>query len=273
VYGHGWVINEHPWNTRIIVENDEIYYGRSTPPFYLNDRIEIAALNQDGTIDLPRYSFPSVPSGEIHHLYKSDSTLYIGELGNVCVYVLSPDNGWIFASNLYVYGAAVAIEREGNYVYVLGNTGRTLHVYDVQDVYNPIQVASFHKTHVGDFDFMALVGDYVYISTSTGLYIVQIDLPVSAPPPPAPASLALAPAYPNPVASGSAATVEFALPASGHVTLTLSNTLGQELRRIEKRLEPGTHSERISTTGLNPGVYYYTLTAGGKRNTEMLVVR
>src|SRR5690606_17032890 len=104
--------------------------------------------------------------------------------------------------------------------------------------------------------------------------VIKVDLPTSNREALlAPTSLTLAPAYPNPVASGSPATFEFALPSSGHVTLTLCNTLGQELRRIEKRMEPGRHTERISTTGLNPGVYYYTLTAEGKWETEMLVVR
>lgn len=90
---------------------------------------------------------------------------------------------------------------------------------------------------------------------------------------PTPASFSLSPAYPNPVSAGVAAQVQYSLPTAGNITLLLHDALGRELRRISKRVEPGTHAESIPTAGLTPGVYYYSVLANGQKKTEMLIVR
>ena len=79
--------------------------------------------------------------------------------------------------------------------------------------------------------------------------------------------------HPNPVHAGGAAQVRYGMPIAGNGIFTLHDALGRELRRDARHVEPGTHSKSISTAGLPPGVYYYSILADGQKKTEMLVVR
>ena len=67
---------------------------------------------------------------------------------------------------------------------------------------------------------------------------------------------------PNPVGARPA-TIEFALPAPRHVTLTVYNVLGQEVARItDGPRQAGAHEVVFDASGLPSGVYIYRLTAG-----------
>jgi hypothetical protein len=114
---------------------------------------------------------------------------------------------------------------------------------------------------------------YFYVATDSGLYRTELPVTTIEQTLTIPSSFSLSPAYPNPVSSGGTANIEYSLPAAVNVNLILCNTLGNEVLHITKLVNPGMHTERLSTAGLPPGVYYYTLSAGSNRETRMLIVR
>ncbi len=66
--------------------------------------------------------------------------------------------------------------------------------------------------------------------------------------------------YPNPF--NPTTTIQFSLPTSGTVKLTLYNTTGQEVRSIVNEYkETGSHIINFNASGLSSGAYLYKLTA------------
>ncbi len=91
------------------------------------------------------------------------------------------------------------------------------------------------------------------------------DVPVAA------ASFDMDPAYPNPAST--VATVSFRTATTGFVTLRLFDALGREVGRIvDGDLPAGEHVRGIDVAGLASGVYFYQLTADGRRKTKSLVI-
>jgi hypothetical protein len=78
---------------------------------------------------------------------------------------------------------------------------------------------------------------------------------------------------PNP--AGETTTIGYTLPLAGHVTLDLFDLQGRVIRNLfNGQAAAGTQKVTVSTSDLNPGVYYYTLkTASGKQTRKMVVVR
>lgn len=78
--------------------------------------------------------------------------------------------------------------------------------------------------------------------------------------------------YPNPASN--AAQVTFTLPTSSEVTMTLFNTLGEEVAVLvdAQQYTPGTYSMRVDTRDLQPGVYYVQLQPGDVKMIRKLVV-
>lgn len=78
----------------------------------------------------------------------------------------------------------------------------------------------------------------------------------------APLDYDLAQNYPNPF--NPSTTIKFAVPVKSSVTLTLYNTLGQEIRSIATgQFEAGTHTFNLDASELSTGVYVYTISAQG----------
>ena len=66
--------------------------------------------------------------------------------------------------------------------------------------------------------------------------------------------------YPNPF--NPTTTIQFSLPTSGTVKLTIYNTTGQEVRNLlNEYKESGTHIINFNASGLSSGAYLYKLTA------------
>jgi hypothetical protein len=81
--------------------------------------------------------------------------------------------------------------------------------------------------------------------------------------------------YPNPF--NPSTVIGYSLPAGGHVTLKVYNTLGNELLTLVDEEKPAgsfevTFDASPARGGLASGVYYYRLTSGGFTATRKLMV-
>jgi hypothetical protein len=77
--------------------------------------------------------------------------------------------------------------------------------------------------------------------------------------------------YPNPF--NPSTTIRYALPQRSHVTLTVFNTLGQQVASlVNGDEEAGYHDVRLDASGLASGMYFYHLTAGDYVKTKKLVI-
>ena len=77
--------------------------------------------------------------------------------------------------------------------------------------------------------------------------------------------------YPNPF--NPSTTIRYGLPSRSHVTLTVFNTLGQQVATlVEGEQEAGFHEAVFNAKNLASGVYLYRLTAGSYVETRKLVL-
>ena len=73
--------------------------------------------------------------------------------------------------------------------------------------------------------------------------------------------------YPNPF--NPSTTIRFGLPLKSQVTLTVFNTLGEQVAQlVNGEMEAGYHEVKFDGTGLSSGVYFYRIQAGRLRVNE-----
>ena len=90
----------------------------------------------------------------------------------------------------------------------------------------------------------------------------------------APLDFGLAQNYPNPFNPNT--TISFTLKNSGSVTLTVYNTLGQEIKTlIDQDLGSGSYSVAFNGTNLSSGVYIYSIKVidGGSGGMQFQAIR
>jgi hypothetical protein len=82
----------------------------------------------------------------------------------------------------------------------------------------------------------------------------------------------LAQNYPNPF--NPSTLIEFAVPMSGHATMTVYNVLGQEVATLfEGNAEAGRiHTARFNASNLPSGLYFYTLRSVGQTETKRMLL-
>ena len=77
--------------------------------------------------------------------------------------------------------------------------------------------------------------------------------------------------YPNPF--NPSTTIRYSLPGNAHVTLTIFNTLGQQVATLVNEIQDsGYHDVRFDPSGLASGVYFYRLKAGDYIATKRLLL-
>ena len=109
--------------------------------------------------------------------------------------------------------------------------------------------------------------------TATGLGVFRTVSPVSGialQHSEIPGTVQLHQNYPNPF--NPTTTIRYGLPSRSHVTLTVFNTLGQQVATVvQGEQEAGFHEVRFDASGLSSGVYLYRLQAGSYVETRKLV--
>jgi hypothetical protein len=77
--------------------------------------------------------------------------------------------------------------------------------------------------------------------------------------------------YPNPF--NPSTTIRYGLPNRSHVTLTVFNTLGQQVvQLVNREMEAGFHEVRFDGVGLSSGPYFYRIQAGKYVETKKLIL-
>ena len=86
-----------------------------------------------------------------------------------------------------------------------------------------------------------------------------------------PTSLTLAQNYPNPF--NPSTTIDFELPATGHVNLDVFNMLGQKVSTlVNGQIEAGSHSIVFDASALPNGIYMYKLNAAGQSQIRKMIL-
>jgi hypothetical protein len=115
---------------------------------------------------------------------------------------------------------------------------------------------------------------YVYAGTNHGVWRRPVsDLVVSVNPMAnrVPQEFFLNQNYPNPF--NPSTTIRYGLPVRSHVTLSIFNTLGQQVATlVQGEQEAGYHEAVFDASGLASGVYLYRLQVGDFVQTKKLVL-
>lgn len=119
--------------------------------------------------------------------------------------------------------------------------------------------ADGNTMYLADFDYN-LVG--VWKKTPVGVAIVQNNTPIT---------FDLRQNYPNPF--NPSTTIIFTMSQKGFVELKVYDIRGREVKTlISKSLMLGTHKVNFDASEMSSGVYYYTLTHNGQKQTKQMVL-
>jgi hypothetical protein len=185
-------------------------------------------------------------------------------------YIFSPVGGDSMYITVFFYDLSVAT------VYGIGGlvappTGSSYEEFSV-----PILYVGEGKGAVTDTCFIQ-IGIFGEDSVHVGSKMVIDDLAFSASTVAVeddggvPAAFALQQNYPNPF--NPTTTIQYTLPVAGHVTLTISNLLGETVATIVDSGQPaGQNAVRFDAAGLPSGLYFYTLRSGALVETRRMTL-
>ncbi len=122
---------------------------------------------------------------------------------------------------------------------------------------------------------LAVSGTYLFAGTdNSGVWrrpLSEMITSVASPSPNLPGAYKLDQNDPNPF--NPSTTIRYALPQRSHVTLSVFNTLGQQVATlVNENEEAGYRDVRFDGTGLASGVYFYRLQAGEYVATKKLLI-
>ena len=116
--------------------------------------------------------------------------------------------------------------------------------------------------------------EHLFAGTSNGVWRRPLSQMITAVEPVTstmPRELSLHQNYPNPF--NPSTTIRYGLPERSHVTLTVFNTLGQQVAKlVEGEMEAGYHEVKFDASPLSSGVYLYRLTAGEYVQARKLIL-
>ena len=122
-----------------------------------------------------------------------------------------------------------------------------------------IQIAVFGEdtVHAGS---RFIIDDLAFSGTATAVEAEGV-----------PSGFALQQNYPNPF--NPTTTIQYTLPVAGHVTVTISNLLGETVATIVDSGQPaGQNAVRFDAAGLPSGLYFYTLRSGALVETRRMTL-
>jgi len=173
------------------------------------------------------------------------------------VEVGSYDEGFNFARDVYV---------SDNFAYITdGMNG--MRIIDVNKPGFPFEVSCFLTHTYGLF----VSGNLAYVTCGYGgFYILRNDL--STADQSKPEYISLKQNYPNPFISET--TISFELPIPKHVTLTIYDINGREVKKLTNAVlyNSGAHEIKINSKNLTSGVYFYRIQAGDFIETRKFVL-
>jgi len=122
---------------------------------------------------------------------------------------------------------------------------------------------------------LAISGTYLYAGTGHGGVwrrpLSEMITSVERLSTDAPTQFRLDQNYPNPF--NPSTTISYGLPNRSHVTLSVFNTLGQQVALLQNGEEdPGYHEVKFEGSGLSSGVYFYRIPAGDFGATKPLLL-
>lgn len=86
-----------------------------------------------------------------------------------------------------------------------------------------------------------------------------------------PTTFSLEQNYPNPF--NPATTIKYAVPTAGNVSVKIYNTLGVEVMTVvNKHHTTGNYVENVDMSGFTSGVYFYTISADGFKETKKMML-
>ncbi|RPI18178.1 MAG: T9SS C-terminal target domain-containing protein [Ignavibacteriae bacterium] len=205
--------------------------------------------------------------------YNSDLAFTSGgdfEYGSSFAYSINGGNTWVDSNiGFFGIGRRVAV-RKLNDIWVPTafsaefvrsfDSGHSFMAYTVPDT-NSVYDAIFIDTIRG-WAFGVGGAIYKYNNNLIGISNNRNNLP---------AVFSLMQNYPNPF--NPATTIEYAVPITSLVRITLYDMLGREVKVLVNELkQPGTHSIAFTSDGLSSGVYFYRLESGSIIQTKKLVL-
>lgn len=123
-------------------------------------------------------------------------------------------------------------------------------------------------------DALALKSDGILFAAPDGEAVCRTlnsTTSVTGPPKNTICDLSLDQNYPNPF--NPSTTIRYALPSRAHTSLSVYNTLGQQVAiLVDENQEPGYHDVRFDGNDLASGVYFYRLQAGTYVETKKLLL-
>jgi choice-of-anchor B domain-containing protein len=184
-----------------------------------------------------------------------------------------------------VYDSGLKTIDHNNYVkgdlLFQSNYSAGLRILYIKDPANPLEVASFDTYPSGDYaSFVGSWSNYPYFNSGTiivssieeGLYIIKPspggnlaigDESIS------PENYELDQNYPNPF--NPMTQIQYELPREGKINLTLYNTLGMEVMKLDRGIKPaGIHQISFDGSHLPSGIYFYQLRSGNFVKTRKM---
>jgi hypothetical protein len=206
----------------------------------------------------------------IHAIAGNSTTLFASDGGGD--FYTSTDNGRHWIWNPKVHGTINSILANDAYVIVGGNLGIGVSTNNGATWYGATSgLTNYFLTSLavnGTNLFAGTLGSGVWKVPLTDLGIVSsIALSSSG----IPDRFNLEQNYPNPF--NPSTTIRYGLHNRAHVSLTVFNTLGQQMAQlVNEELEAGFHEVKFDGRTLSSGVYFYKLQAGSYVETRKLIL-
>jgi hypothetical protein len=167
---------------------------------------------------------------------------------------------------------AMEVYADSSYAYVAdGSDG--LKIVDVSNPYTPFESGSYNT---GGLALAAFVKDnYAYLADGEdGFYIIRNDLITSVDDNKrvtVPENFLLLQNYPNPF--NPTTKIEYSVPATGNVKLTVHNLIGEEVALlVNGQVEAGFYETTFDAFNLPSGMYLYKLQAGNLIEIKKMIL-